>query len=103
MVRRRTDPKEDAPPRRVKLLESTLPPPTIGYLRRDGLEGVMVQCANIACRRTADLPWDALRLPEDTPFPDVVRLARFRCIGCGWSACYVSPNWRGYHAQGMGR
>jgi hypothetical protein len=103
LVRRRADPREDAPSPRVKLPESKLPPPTIGYLRRDGLEGVVVQCANVDCRRTADVAWDAIGLPEDTPFSDIVFRAGFRCTGCGTSDCYVSPNWRGYNAQGSGR
>jgi hypothetical protein len=102
LVRRRADPREDAPPRRVSPPESKLPPPTIGYLRRDGLDGVIVQCANIDCRRTADISWDAIGLPEDTPFPEIVFRARFRCAGCGQLDCYVSPNWRGYMASGNG-
>jgi hypothetical protein len=34
MVHRRTDPKEDAAPRRIKRPKTTLPPPTIGSLNR---------------------------------------------------------------------
>jgi hypothetical protein len=46
--------------------------------------------------------FDAIGLPDETPFPDIGRARRFRCMACGSGDSVVVPDWRGYRAPGMG-
>jgi hypothetical protein len=75
-------------------------PPTIGHLKSMGLTGVYVTCR--ACQRSRPLPFDVFKLGNETLFPDIERLRRFRCADCGGRASAVTPDWRGYNAHGMG-
>jgi hypothetical protein len=75
-------------------------PPTIAHLSASGVAGVFILCLD--CRRSTDLPFERLGLPDQTLFPDIVRLRRFRCEGCGGRRAAVTPDWRGYKASGMG-
>lgn len=65
-----------------------------------GVEGVDVTCRD--CRRTTSLPFAALALPDETLFPRIVKLRRFRCDECGSREAFVMPDWRGMNASGMG-
>lgn len=73
-------------------------PPTIGCLKAMGVDGVDIVCRD--CRRSTSLPFDAIALPDQTLFPDVVKLRRFRCEGCGSTRAVVTPDWRGMKAPG---
>jgi hypothetical protein len=76
-------------------------PPTIADLKSMGVEGVDVTCRD--CQRSKSLPFDRIALPDETPFPDIAKLRRFRCDGCGSSKAFVTPDWRGMNAPGAGR
>jgi hypothetical protein len=76
-------------------------PPTIATLSASGVAGVYVLCQN--CWRSTAIPFDRLGLPDQTPFPIIVRLRRFRCEGCGGLRAAVTPDCREYKAPGMGR
>ena len=78
-------------------------PPTIGKLRAMGLEGMWVHCARAGCGHSAALAFDRLGLPDDVPFPEISPRRRFTCSGCGAVASAVTPDWREYHASGMGK
>lgn len=78
-----------------------LPPPTILDLKTMGVTGAVVSCTG--CGRMNVIAWDGLRLADDTPFPDVSRLKRFACAGCGSKSVGVMPDWAGYRPQGGGR
>jgi hypothetical protein len=82
------------------VMADPIKPPTIGHLKSMGLTGVYVTCRG--CQRSRPLPFDALKLPDETLFPDVERLRRFRCADCGGSASAVTPDWRDYNAHGTG-
>jgi hypothetical protein len=77
------------------------PPPTIGDLKKMGLTGVLPLCRD--CKHAGAVPFDALGLPDDTPFPLILRKRRFRCEPCGSRDCQLTPDWRDYRASGMGR
>lgn len=76
------------------------PPPTIGALKTLGVTGVLPLCRD--CKHGGAVAFDALGLPDDTPFPQVLGLRRFRCQNCGSRDCHVTPDWRNYRASGMG-
>jgi hypothetical protein len=78
-------------------------PPTLDYLRGIGLRQIAVTCLRIGCQRQAHMTFDALGLPGDTPFPQIIVRRRFTCSGCGSHAVDVSINWRDYNAYGAGR
>jgi len=47
------------------------PPPTIAHMRRIGIKAVIVECAAKYCHRESRLTFEALRLADDTPMPDI--------------------------------
>jgi hypothetical protein len=75
-------------------------PPTIGNLRAQGLTGAKITCTG--CRRTADLTWEKIGLPDETPFPQIKAMKRFTCSVCKSRTCHMSPDWTGHKAQGSG-
>ena len=75
-------------------------PPTIARLKEMGVAGVEAMCRD--CRRSAPLSFDVIALPDETPFPEIVKLRRFRCEGCGSKKAVVTPDWRGMKVPGMG-
>jgi hypothetical protein len=50
-------------------------PPTNARLKAMGVEGVYATCRD--CRRWTSLPFDAVALPDETLFLDIVKLCRF--------------------------
>ena len=70
------------------------PPPTIAYLRGQGVMGARVSCRNTDCSRTVTVPFDKMGLPEDTPFPQIARLRKWICAKCGGRQISVMPDWR---------
>jgi hypothetical protein len=76
-------------------------PPTIAHLKAMGVEGVDVTCRD--CQRSKPLSFDVIVLPDETLFPDIVKLRRFMCEGCGSNRAVVTPDWRGMNAPGNGR
>ena len=79
----------------------TTPAPTIARLKAQGLTGVCPVCR--ACQHSGAVPFEALGLPDETPFPEIARARRFRCSSCGARDYAVTPDWQGYRAPGMGR
>ena len=75
-------------------------PPTIARLKAMGVEGIDVTCRD--CRRSASLPFDVIALPDETLFPHIAKLRRFRCEGCCSKWAVVTPDWRRMDAPGMG-
>jgi len=75
--------------------------PTIASLKAGGLTGVLPVCR--ACHHSGAVAFDAIGLPDDTPFPRIAGARRFRCSGCGARDYAVVPGWRGYRAPGMGK
>ncbi len=58
------------------------PPPTIAYLRGQGVTGARVSCRNVDCGRSVTVPFDNMGLPEGTPFPQIARLRKWVCQSC---------------------
>jgi hypothetical protein len=54
------------------------------------------------CKRSEPVSFDVVALPDGTPFPNIVKLRRFRCEGCGSRNAVLTPDWRGMNAPGMG-
>jgi hypothetical protein len=52
--------------------------------------------------RSEPVAFAVLALPDETLFPRIVMLRRFRCAGCGSRAAFVTPDWRGMKAPGAG-
>jgi hypothetical protein len=76
-------------------------PPTIAHLKAMGVEGIYATCRS--CQRSEPVPFDVIALPDETLFPAIAKLKRFRCGGCGCKQAFVTPDWRGMKAPGMGR
>ncbi len=70
------------------------PPPTIAYLRGQGVTGARVTCRNAACGRSVTVPFDKMGLPDDTPFPQIARLRKWVCQKCKGRQVSVMPEWR---------
>jgi hypothetical protein len=76
------------------------PPPTIAHLKAMGVAGVDVICR--ACQRSKPVAFDVIALPDETLFPHITKLRRFRCDACGSRAAFVTLDWRGMYAPGAG-
>ena len=74
------------------------PPPTIAYLRTQGVVGARVSCRNADCGRAVTVPFDKIGLPEDTPFPQIARLRKWVCQQCKGRQVSVMPDWRNSQA-----
>jgi hypothetical protein len=74
--------------------------PTIAHVKAQGLTGICPVCR--ACQHSGAVTFDAIGLPDRTPFLDIGCAKRFRCSACGTRDCAVVPDWRGYLAPGMG-
>lgn len=70
------------------------PPPTIAYLRGQGVIGVRVSCRAVTCGRAVTVPFDKMDLPDDTPFPQIARLRKWVCQKCKGRQVSVMPDWR---------
>ncbi len=75
-------------------------PPTIANLQSMGLDGLFATCPE--CLRSGAIPFDALRLPLETPFPAIAAQRQFVCTGCGSKKAALTPDWRRHKAQGGG-
>ncbi len=75
-------------------------PPTIDKLRSMGVEGAYITCRGF--QRSKPIPFDVMALPDETFFPDIAKLRRFKCEGCGSRMAVVTPDWRGMKAPGAG-
>ena len=80
-----------------------LAPPTIADLQSRGVAGAWVTCRNPVCLRSTPVSFKAIGLAPETPFPNIARVKRFVCAGCGSRRIDVSPDWREFRAAGMGR
>ena len=85
---------------RTPCMRKSSNPPTIAKLKSMGVAGIDVACRD--CLRSTSLPFDLIALLDETLFPDIVKLRRFRCEGCGSKRAVVTPDWRGMKAPGMG-
>ena len=57
-----------------------------------------VECVDVTCRdcqRSEPVAFDVIALPDETLFPNIVKLRRFRCAGCESRSAFVTPDWRG--------
>ena len=77
------------------------PPPSIAHLKAQGVSGVSTFCRS--CGHSGAVAFDALRLPDQMPFPMIASARRFRCSACGARNFGMMPDWTGYRAPGMGR
>ena len=68
-------------------------PPTIGYLRGQGVTKAYVSCNSPTCHRGSVLTFDAINLPDDTPFPEIAIRRRWVCAKCGCRKVSVMPRW----------
>ena len=67
-----------------------VPPVTIEFLRIvNRVEAARLCCED--CKATHVVPWDALGLPDDTPFPPLERL--WKCELCGGTHVTAEPEW----------
>jgi hypothetical protein len=82
---------------RSKHRQSTVPP-TIAKLRSMSVEGVGVTCRD--SRWSEQVAFDLIGLLDETLFPNIVRLRRFRCGGFGSRRAVLTPDWRGMKAPG---
>jgi hypothetical protein len=65
-----------------------------------GLEGAYVTCRG--CQQSKPVTFDLIGLPDETFFPDIAKLRRFKCEGCGSRVFVLTPDWRGMRAPGAG-
>jgi len=77
-------------------------PATIADMRRVGIKAVIVECPRIYCRHEARMTFEELRLPEDTPMPDIALRRRFQCCKCGSRKVAIHTDWHDYVAVGDG-
>ena len=68
-------------------------PPTIAFLRAEGVRGVRVFCVDRECGHFGVVSFGALAVPAETRFPDLVRVRRFTCTACGGSKVSLMPDW----------
>ena len=73
---------------------NTVAPPTIGFLKGQGVTATRVFCASIYCGRMAVMAFDDLGLPDETPFPSIKNRRRWSCERCGNHEVSVMPSWR---------
>ena len=81
------------------------PPPSIGYLRAQGVTHLRVSCSGPNCHHGSDLTFDALCRPDDTPFPSIATRRRWKWQRCGSRKASVMPRWPrtiAHHHQGPG-
>lgn len=76
-------------------------PPTIAFLTAQGIAAATVWYE--ACKRSAWVPFAAMGLPPDTPFPAIARRRRFRCSACGSREVTLQPCLAAKPARGAGR
>jgi len=92
-MRQRPPYREDVSPRASRERGSALAPPTIAYLRGQGVTGFRVACVGGHCRRSAVVTFEAMGLGPDTPFPAIERSGRLVCSACGGRRVAVMPDW----------
>jgi hypothetical protein len=73
--------------------------PTIAAMKAKGLTGVCSVCR--ACQHSGAVAFDAIGLPDKTPFPDIGGARRFRCSACGARDFAIVPDWRSDRAPAM--
>jgi hypothetical protein len=64
-------------------------PPSIGFLRGQGVQGVRAACTTYNCGHHAVVPFDRLGKPETTLFPAL----KFKCSRCGGREINTMPDW----------
>jgi hypothetical protein len=74
---------------------------TIAHLKAQGVTGACPFCRS--CGHSGAVLFEAMGLPDATPFPAISRARRFRCLSCGARDCAVMPDWSSYRASRMGR
>lgn len=98
-MRQRPPAREDVPPSK-RTEADPIAPPTIGYLRRQGVTGFRVSCTSDVCRRSTVVAFDTAGLSDDLAFPMIERGGRLVCSACGSKRASVMPDWP--RAQGTG-
>jgi len=64
-------------------------PPSIGSLRRQGVNGARVFCSSFRCGHHAVISFAAISKPDETLFPSL----RFKCSKCGNRDVQTQPDW----------
>ena len=69
------------------------PPPSIAYLRdTNRIDAVLLSCNR--CAAAQSMPWAALGLPDDTPFPAIAKSRVWQCQRCDSTDIGAMPDWR---------
>ena len=66
-------------------------PPTVGYLKGQGVLSLTAWCHNFECRHHATFLFSQLELDDDQIFIDLKH--RFRCSKCGSREVAIQPDW----------
>ena len=69
------------------------PPATIASLQANGVKGVEIRCASLGCYQRKVVSFDALSLPDTTPFPSIATAKPWVCSVCGGRAVRLMPDW----------
>ncbi len=94
VMRQRPPPREDVPPPAKDRDRAPVEaPPTIAFLRAQGVTGMRVYCRTGYCVRSARLAFEAIALPADLPFPAIERSGRLVCSACGGRIVSTMPDW----------
>jgi hypothetical protein len=64
-------------------------PPTIGFLKSQGIKGARVFCSAFSCGHHAVVSFELIRVADGTPFPAL----RFKCTKCGKRGVQAQPDW----------
>src|SRR4029453_15847593 len=75
------------PPPRLR--QGWIPPATMANIREQGINTLWATCQRIGCGHEAK--FDAPRLPDDIPMPDVG--LRLGCSKCGGRNVYTMADW----------
>lgn len=72
-------------------MQEPIAPPTIGFLRAQGIQTFRVSCVGGNCVRSAIVAFEAIGLPDDLPFPAIGRGGRLVCSACGGRTVHLMP------------
>jgi hypothetical protein len=71
-------------------------PPSLSDLQQQDVHAARVFCVNPKCGHFSRVPFGALALPPETPFPDIVKLRQFVCKACAGREVTLQPDWPAY-------
>lgn len=80
-----------------------MPPPTIARLKSMGALQFRVTCSRTDCRHSSHVTFEAARVGDEIPFPEITERRRFVCTRCAGHVVSIMPDWSNHSAQGVGR